>query len=1463
MSGRVRVNQFDRVVGILRQAALSNDMREKLDFLHQVRELILKFDRSLLDSFFEEVVAFQHCPHSNLKLFVVKFIEDACVEDPRIIKKSVICLSNLYSLCLHSEPPTSVVIQAIIDAMKTIYRLSLTRAIKLGVIESGAVSGGGIEADSLADISLETFRSVVTFKDEIFRLLVPSAVQWLPGSNSAQHNPMLLTRLCASLNDSVRVSIINFIEVVILHQSRRPNNSNEQSEITLDQIPDLTNNLLRTIVDASTAQSSLTPLPGICIVRPRRLADESDRLLSGLMKLPLKQSDDFGFASIVTGPVFEALIDTIVSIARQRPQFFNLAVQSFECIHVNLPPHFSQAEVNSARWKLKSALLCLLQNSSEASHDWQSRIVILLTDLGATQQEISSVIPVLSAHGTRSSQKRGNSAMLDEEEEEDVIITAQGHKRSRVGSVSIASASGARDVSGSSGASVASIEEIALCLVPKLTGPNVADLVLLSMVNLPTNMPPVFNSTYTPIAAAGTNTQVSHLARLLAAQLSVWVNDEDPIVAAANRDLLGQLLESGSIAEKNIDTGVEIKPKKAYRQSKRQEKIDEDDEDAFMRDHVARVHTSKPMNISVVQGASAQPGIVTNKPSLHPTTGLLSTAGITRPFSLDRMVVRLPTAQKREFVLQTFQRILKFEPSKSKLNEEGHVLKHVLANSPHLSHQEKSYVKILSHLLVHGPFTKNLYNTFIEYVMSNLKDNFDPLVSLVVYEYTHFRGFSFEGVIMELLKSRAPGPSEDGNNDGTEGGGDQQDESNDEARRLLLESQRQLMALRAREGNDESDQIESRMNPLRCESRHDEAGDDAVIKPSRTSVDGERSLVFYDNMIIDILYRFSDASIKAPYFGRFLFEVPFLTTRVITFLRQYCTLPDNAEYGFEVVRNLIELKQTQWREELLNLFLGFSAHENQTVQKAAIKSACQLAQSSSKWEQIVEHRAIERMKRILEPEPKSEMFADLFIKLPELTDKWTTETFKLCGQLFLGLLPQNPGKLLPALMDIYMAANDAVRLLIIQNIDKAMCKIGLKSPHLLHLLDNCPANAEPLITRMLRVLTDPRKVAPPNAQTDPIMPPKEVVDRMRWLYRERANDVRFIVPVIVGLTKQEVIELLPRIFQLNEAYIKEVISRLLRASVATQPPPDPHNPNERPEAFSAKGPLTPEDLLVAIHLLEFAKDPDANPNDPSPSKPYIDIRVILQGCMNCFSERSLYTQERLSVAIGQLLERPVIPTLFLRTVMQAHALYPRLSGYVINVLFRLIQKQFWKSEILWAGFIRCCVKIQPKSYQVLLQLPPQQLEAVFKREPDLRTQLRRYVDTFSSAQRTNISRGVYEVLEREEKTEDAVTTEESASQPPSELKQEKEEQVIKAEEKEHSNTEREQNADVESSGAATPVCDESEPHHVEESTTVHQPNTQNVGENLVTGEENLTETQKEVNVNAEENASGQWNKGPQ
>ena len=55
----------------------------------------------------------------------------------------------------------------------------------------------------------------------------------------------------------------------------------------------------------------------------------------------------------------------------------------------------------------------------------------------------------------------------------------------------------------------------------RLQDPTFAtELVLMSMTMLPSVMPPHFNNTYTPIAAAGTDGQVRHVSRLLATQLT-------------------------------------------------------------------------------------------------------------------------------------------------------------------------------------------------------------------------------------------------------------------------------------------------------------------------------------------------------------------------------------------------------------------------------------------------------------------------------------------------------------------------------------------------------------------------------------------------------------------------------------------------------------------------------------------------------------------------------------------------------------------------------------------------------------------------------------------------------------------------------------------------------------------------------------------------------------------------------
>lgn len=60
----------------------------------------------------------------------------------------------------------------------------------------------------------------------------------------------------------------------------------------------------------------------------------------------------------------------------------------FLCFHaVNLPPTLSKSQVSSVRKNLKMQMLALLRMSD--AQEFQSNIMTLLTDLGATQSEVS------------------------------------------------------------------------------------------------------------------------------------------------------------------------------------------------------------------------------------------------------------------------------------------------------------------------------------------------------------------------------------------------------------------------------------------------------------------------------------------------------------------------------------------------------------------------------------------------------------------------------------------------------------------------------------------------------------------------------------------------------------------------------------------------------------------------------------------------------------------------------------------------------------------------------------------------------------------------------------------------------------------------------------------------------------------------------------------------------------------
>ena len=58
-------------------------------------------------------------------------------------------------------------------------------------------------------------------------------------------------------------------------------------------------------------------------------------------------------------------------------------------------------------------------------------------------------------------------------------------------------------------------------------------------------------------------------------------------------------------------------------------------------------------------------------------------------------------------------------------------------------------------------------------------------------------------------------------------------------------------------------------------------------------------------------------------------------------------------------------------------------------------------------------------------------------------------------------------------------------------------------------------------------------------------PTNELVQKVKELYNKRVSDVRFLIPVLNGLQKHEIVEVLPKLITQSPNVVKEVFNRLL------------------------------------------------------------------------------------------------------------------------------------------------------------------------------------------------------------------------------------------------------------------------------------------------------------------------------
>lgn len=105
-----------------------------------------------------------------------------------------------------------------------------------------------------------------------------------------------------------------------------------------------------------------------------------------------------------------------------------------------------------------------------------------------------------------------------------------------------------------------------------------------------------------------------------------------------------------------------------------------------------------------------------------------------------------------------------------------------------------------------------------------------------------------------------------------------------------------------------------------------------------------------------------------------------------------------------------------------------------------------------------------------------------------------------------------------------------------------------------------------------------------------------------------------------------------------------------------------------------------------------------------------------------------------------------LPTLLMRTFLQSLTQYPRLAGFITPLLQRLISKQVWKHKLIWDGFIKCCMRLQPQSMGVMIQLPVPQLQDALAICPELKNPLLEYAREMNKHQISHVSQHVLDLL---------------------------------------------------------------------------------------------------------------------
>ncbi|XP_017489766.1 PREDICTED: symplekin-like, partial [Rhagoletis zephyria] len=493
----------------------------------------------------------------------------------------------------------------------------------------------------------------------------------------------------------------------------------------------------------------------------------------------------------------------------------------------------------------------------------------------------------------------------------------------------------------------------------------------------------------------------------------------------------------------------------------------------------------------------------------------------------------------------------------------------------------------------------------------------------------------------------------------------------------------------------------------------------------------------------------ADVKERDHYLAKFFVEAPCLTEDAAALLKSFilgspAQYPECAASGVALAKLLVRVKPRH-RGQLLRVLLQVAAdpearEEAQAAALEAVKGLYLEGKTLAVGGAIEEFalRELGRLQERLQRRPKeeeeekgegqevekkkkkSDEVKEVKQPPPPPPEPVSEAIVRSSLSLYFLLLPFNQ-KLIHHLPPLFTEASHETKRTILRLLNGAVEHMMMEeegdlmdSPELARLLETCTAATELLPLNILHKLTEGR---PPSLA---------LFTRVRDLYQRGVlRNIRFLIPVLSRFSKKEIIGYLPQLIKFSPHVVQEIFFyRLLTRGL--------HENQQHHHHTSFSSPISPTDLLVALHNIDSTK---------------CELKFVVKATDLCLDERAIYTSDVLAVVMQMLLEQQPLPTLLMRTVIKALRAYPRLENFVLNnILQRCIVKQVWSQKAVWDGFVKCCQQTMPKSFPVLLQLPPAHLRTVFEDCPPIRPAMRAYVQALNEQQLAHIPGSVYELI---------------------------------------------------------------------------------------------------------------------